>query len=140
MREATLEDLDLIEGMAVRFGEEANMPVNIKDTMESIQEWIEGEGSVVLISDEGMAAAGTATLFFNRDILIAQEYFWWVDREHRSKGVGQKFLTALENWAKENGATALLMIALMSAEPEKATRLYMANGYVPFENNFIKYL
>lgn len=140
MRIATKNDLDLIRGMSERFGKESNMPVNLDDAMESIENYMDFDNCVVCITEGGMAAAMVAPAFFNKRILIAQELFWWVDKEYRNKGVGHMLLKELEKWALEKGAKALVMIALMSSFPEKVEKMYINDGYVPFERSFIKYL
>lgn len=41
----------------------------------------------------------------NKNVIIAREINWFVDKKHRSEGIGKKLLIVLEEWAKNNGAT-----------------------------------
>ena len=44
----------------------------------------------------------------------------------------------LEDWAKENGAAAIFMIALDDDRVEKTSKFYARAGYKPLERTFAK--
>ncbi|TWA74172.1 hypothetical protein FBZ82_101187 [Azospirillum brasilense] len=83
----------------------------------------------------GMLVAGAHPLYFAHDHLVAQEIGW-----HAEPGYGPGLKAAFEAWAREVGASSIIMGALESQRPEAVARLYRRSGYQLMETNFIKRL
>lgn len=83
----------------------------------------------------GMLVAGAHPLYFAHDHLVAQEIGW-----HAEPGHGSGLKAAFEAWAREIGASSLIMGALESQRPDAVARLYRRSGYRLMETNFIKRL
>ena len=83
----------------------------------------------------GMLVAGAHPLYFARDHLVAQEIGW-----HAEPGHGPALKAAFEAWAREVGASSIIMGALESQRPEAVARLYRRGGYRHMETNYVKRL
>lgn len=81
----------------------------------------------------GMLVAGAHPLYFAHDHLVAQEIGW-----HAEPGHGPGLKAAFEAWAREVGASSIIMGALESQRPAAVGRLYRRHGYRHMETNFIK--
>lgn len=68
-------------------------------------------------------------------ILYATETVWWVDPEHRGKGVSD-MLKAYEAWARQLGCAFCNMVALEAAP--RAGVIYRRQGYSPVETHYLK--
>jgi GNAT superfamily N-acetyltransferase len=86
----------------------------------------------------GICGAFLYPLYFNPQHTIAQELWWWLTPEARGSGAGQALYKTLEDWAQENGAAALFMIALDDDRVEKTSKFYARAGFKPMERTFIK--
>ncbi len=138
IRKAVPGDLERIVEMGMRFVAETGYhkliqvrPEKLADTVLSIAENPDG---VVLVSEsEGQVTGMIAMLAFDHPYSgtrTAQEVVWWVEPEHR--GVGLKLLRSAEDWAKENGAEAMQMVA----PTEAIGKLYARLGYEPIETSY----
>ncbi len=87
----------------------------------------------------GMAGAGFAPAYWNRNILTAQELFFFCVPEHR-KGTGRKLMDGLESAVTERGAVLFSMSAEEGLRSEALGRLYRQRGYWPAEKLFWKRL
>lgn len=94
----------------------------------------ERDGAVV-----GMAAAGLAPAYWNRNVLTAQELFWYVQRDHR-RGIGGKLMNALEVAVKTLGVRLFSMSAEEGLRADALSQLYAKRGYRPTERLFWKQL
>lgn len=97
---------------------------------------IDSEDSILLMDDGAMAAALVYPHFFNTDVKIAQELFWWVDEDRRGTGVAIRLLNGLEDWARGAGAKSLTMISMGGGVGE----IYKRRGYRPFEETYVREL
>lgn len=96
--------------------------------------WLaEKDGAMV-----GICGALHYPLYFNPQHIIAQELWWWLTPEARGSGAGQALYKTLEEWAQENDAAALFMIALDDDRVEKTSKFYARAGFKPLERTFIK--
>lgn len=86
----------------------------------------------------GIAGALLYPMYFSPDSLVAQELWWWLTPKSRGSGAGAKMFKQIEDWAKENGAAAVFMIALEDSRAKKMERLYARAGFRPMERTFIK--
>ena len=103
---------------------------------------IENEAAFVYMAKQegrsvGMASAVLYPLWYNTNILTAQEFFMYVQPDKR-KGIGNKLKAKLEEEARKFGARTM---AMGSVEALPALDTYYArSGYAPSEKTFIKRL
>jgi GNAT superfamily N-acetyltransferase len=64
---------------------------------------------------------------------IAEEVAWWVEPGHRG-GAGLKLLGAGEEWARQQGALVLRMVAPRGSQ---IGTVYERRGYVPLESIYV---
>ena len=86
----------------------------------------------------GIAGALLYPLYFNPAYEVAQELFWWLNPDARGSGAGEKLFQTLQTWAKDNGASAVFMIALADDRVDKMDRFYKRAGYQPMERTYMK--
>ena len=138
IREAKLSDMPEILRMARLFAESLDIPLDDESALDTAEGLIKSENAVLLIGDGVMASALAYPLYLNRYITIAQELFWWVDKDKRGNGSGREILVGLEQWARNIGAHQLSMMTMQGASPRFVEQVYLDNGYKPFENTYIK--
>lgn len=97
---------------------------------------VEKDGQVV-----GMAAADVAPAFWNYNVLLAREAWWYLLPAHR-QGIGRRLLVALEDLLRARGATLFDVVAEdgEGSRSEALARLYRAGGFSPAERTFRKVL
>lgn len=97
---------------------------------------VEKDGPVV-----GMAAADVAPAFWNYNVLLSRESWWYVEKAHR-QGIGRRLLAALEDLLRDRGATVFDVVAEdgEGSRSEALARLYRAGGFSPAERTFRKVL
>ena len=84
---------------------------NKKSTMETFSILIDC-GCLFTDGEHGMIGFIVFPLFFNTAQTMAQELFWWVDKEKRGGTLGILLLKNAEKRAKELGASIMMMLAL----------------------------
>ena len=114
-----------------------------RDSMRrTFEGMISSPSAVVLVVEHkkliGMAGALIYPWYFNAEELTSQELFWWVDQEHRGRGVD--LLESLIASVNARGAKSLSMIALDRLHPEKVGGIYERRGFRPSERSYIKKL
>lgn len=102
------------------------------------------EHGVLLVAEKGgevvgMAGAGLAPAWWNRNVLTAQELFWYIEPAHRF-GLGKKLMDALEAAVADLGVVLFSMSAEEGLRSEALNRLYRQRGYFPTERLFWKQL
>jgi GNAT superfamily N-acetyltransferase len=119
--------------MGEEFIRSAGQEYDAEIATETLQVLIEGDTSVVLVNDDCTAMIGGLTYrhFFNTE-RVASEVFWW------AKSGGMELLKAFEAWAKEQGASRVMMVCLHALEPERVARIYARRGYEPLEHSFVR--
>ena len=137
IREATLDDMPEILRMGVLFCKQAGIQPDAESIRTTAYELMDSDASVILIGDGAMAGALAYPMYMNRDIIVAQELFWWVDKDKRNEGAGAKIMAALELWAKSIGAKRMTMIGLESS-PAHIDAFYKSSGYKPLEISYWK--
>lgn len=90
----------------------------------------ESQGRVV-----GMLGAQLMPAYWNVEVTLCQECFWFVDKDSR-KGVGSALLRELEARATDAGARFCAMVAEHGLRGDAVGRLYKAKGYAPAESVF----
>jgi GNAT superfamily N-acetyltransferase len=86
----------------------------------------------------GIAGALLYPLYFNPAYEVAQELFWWLNPDARGSGAGEKLFQTLQTWAKDNGASAVFMIALADNRVDKMDCFYKRAGFQPMERTYMK--
>ena len=86
----------------------------------------------------GIAGALLYPLYFNPAYEVAQELFWWLNPDARGSGAGEKLFQTLQTWAKDNGASAVFMIALADNRVGKMDSFYKRAGFQPMERTYMK--
>lgn len=71
--------------------------------------------------------------------VLAEEAFWFVDPDHRGTA-GIKLFRAAESWAKQSGATRMLVGYLCGSMPDKVEKFYEHCGYRKLQVQFVKEL
>lgn len=87
----------------------------------------------------GMAAADVARAFWNRDVMMGAEVFWYVRPGHRH-GVGRELLASLESVAHAHGVKIFDVFAEEGGRSDALSRVYRANSYAPAQRGFRKML
>lgn len=136
IREAELTDLPEISRMGAAFAKAAGLPADMQAILDTAEHMINTEGSVILITDGGMIGGIAYPHFFNNEVLIVQELFFWVDEDQR--GNGRLLLDSFEDWAVGIGAHKVMMIALESQRPQAVGNLYKRRGYTCLEHTYQK--
>lgn len=110
----------------------------------SLNKMISNEDAILLVGEVGgevvaMAGAMVFPAYWNGEVKVAQETFWWVQPNSRGS-VGPRLLAALEDEAKNRGARTFLMVSLEALRPEAVGKMYERRGYAPLEHSFWKAL
>jgi len=101
---------------------------------EALALWV-AEDSDALI---GIAGAIAYPMYFSPTHKVVQELWWWLEPQSRGSGAGKEMFNAIDQWAKEVGAAALLMAALEDNRTEKMHNVYARAGFTPMERTFIR--
>ncbi len=137
MREATYKDIPEIVRMGKAFADAVEEDHDIESIEQTAHELIDSDIGVILIDKHAMAGALVVPNFFHKSRLIATELFWWVDKEARGNGAGQRLLNGLESWAKSKDAERLTMVGMESLDPRVGI-LYQRAGYRKFETTYVR--
>ncbi|MEN6440531.1 MAG: GNAT family N-acetyltransferase [Syntrophobacter sp.] len=78
--------------------------------------------------------------FLNKKVKCVTENWWWIDKEARGTFLAFDLLTALESWAREKGASILLIASMNSNIREKFARVMSHKGFSEIEFHFLKEL
>jgi GNAT superfamily N-acetyltransferase len=107
------------------------------------------EGLFIKLIDEGwLLTDGISTMlgfvvfpmFMNNSTVVAQELFWWVDEKARGSRAGVEILKKAEELAKENGATAMMMLSIDELNGNSVNKLYERLGYSRREQTYMRAL
>lgn len=142
VRAAEVSDVPGLVEMGRRFRRETvyatrlrENPTKMGDTATTL---ITSDDGLVLVLDYGGELVGVIGMVLYDHHLsgerTAGEVFFWVDPEHRGKGL--RLMRQAERWARERAATTVQMIA---PTPEVG-RLYDRLGYAELETSYGKEL
>lgn len=95
---------------------------------------IESTSCAVFTNGNGVIGGTLSPVYFNPSIWQMEENFWWASKD------GQELLTALEDFARERGASFLLMSTLENEKSQIVGRLMARKGYEPVEKRYVKEL
>lgn len=141
IREAVRADIPHLVVMGLRFVRSSSYAEQIGENPDALFDLmlklIESPEAVIFISGEdrpfGMIGAHLYRHPMSGEI-TASELFWWVEPEHRGEGV--ILYRKMEEWARENAATKIQMIA----PDDRTERAYCALGFHKLETHYQKAL
>lgn len=143
IRRATVEDLAGLEPIARRFYASSER-LRSFDAGRFTALWTgmiqNGMGVIFLYCDPEPAGAIGGVKYpeaYSSDTL-AQEFFWFVDEDHRGGGLG--LYHAFEQWARDEGCDEIRMGHLVDLMPAKLTAVYRRLGFEQIETNWAKRL
>lgn len=143
IRRAGLTDVSRIVQMGERFIAETEYREFVPINRPAMTAWVTqlvggsvGLDATVFVEEKAEEVVGMFGLFIYPSPLTGQieavETFWWVEPEHRRRGL--RLLAAAEQWAREGGALALRMIA----PTPKVERLYERLGFRHVEASYVR--
>lgn len=144
IRQATVEDLPRLSACATEFYSSSKF-LKTFDLGKFVAMWAallqNGTGVIFVIEESGELVGtigGVAYPEAYSSELIAQEFFWWINRESRGRGI--RLYKEFEDWARERGCSQIRMGHLLDSMPEKVAKFYERMGFVAVEVNFCKTL
>jgi len=116
------------------------MGIPASDNIEEIvQNLLENENIICIEKEgKGVILGLLYPLYYNPEIIIAQELGWWVEPEYRNTTIGIKLLKAFEKEAKNKGADKIMMIYLDSQSPENVNKMLTKLNYSSVEHSMVK--
>jgi hypothetical protein len=147
IREARPDDMGRILELGERFFVESGWhhvaPWDAMSFVETVER-LDSDG-VLLVSDDegrvtGMAGAPIYPAYFNRNVRLSQEMFWYVDPAHRRGRDGIRLFEGMEAGVAAKGARTFTMGALAGHKAMQRARFYQRHDYKPIELSFIKRL
>jgi GNAT superfamily N-acetyltransferase len=143
IRQASLADVPRLLPLVQAFIQVAPLfvPLDAEAVATLLTTACAASGSCVLIAEEedvmqGFAVAHSGPYALNPAVVLVQEQAFYVCPAAEHRGMGRALLTALEAWAREQGAVCLLMSCFAGAARVHA--LYTTAGYRLFEHHFVK--
>jgi GNAT superfamily N-acetyltransferase len=146
IRMATVNDIPSLLAMGRSFFDASGYSSITSFDKESAKETFEGLISnplaVIFVKEVAGEVVGTIAgilcpFFFNLDHLHGQEFFWWVDPDHRGNA-GRELRERLEEWASERNAKSFAVAALCALNADSVSKIYARAGYAPSDITFIK--
>jgi GNAT superfamily N-acetyltransferase len=139
VRLALPEDVPAIVRMAVRFLNESTYADQITPDPARIERFVEDlltTGLLLIAEQDDQPIGMLAAILFEHPFSGARtvsEIGWWVEPEYRGGLTGPQMLRRAEQWAHQQHAQSMLMIA-----PAGSTvgRLYQRRGYDELETTF----
>jgi GNAT superfamily N-acetyltransferase len=147
VRRATAEDLDRYLPLAAAFHNaspvHSALPFDYEGFTNFYLSGIDNPNMGIWVAEEdgrvmGITGACCYPMYFSPTNRVVQELWWYLKPEARGNGVGKQMYDAIELWTKEQGATALFMIALEDERSPKMLSLYLRQGFKPMERTFFK--
>jgi GNAT superfamily N-acetyltransferase len=116
------------------------VPYNAGGVAGLLTSLVQAENMLVAIDEDkiiGVSALLVTPFHFNPDIKMGCELFWYVNPDAREKGVGAVMLGALEEMAKQKGATLWSMGSFGWTD---ADTMLKKRGYALTEKTYSKVL
>ncbi|MGB3261281.1 GNAT family N-acetyltransferase [Paenisporosarcina sp.] len=140
IREATINDIPELVGLMDQLG----YPTSV-DKMKSRFKAISSNSSYhTLVADYNGKVVGMAglctNLFYEYDGSYVRIVSFVVDSNYRRKGIGEKLIKQVENWAKEQEAIAIGLNSGNREERKGAHQFYLDMGYKEKSIGFTKNL
>jgi GNAT superfamily N-acetyltransferase len=153
LRPATLEDgpalLAMVRALHDATKTDRYFELNEDDAAQVIAGSIDNEQACALVAVTGdpkpsppVAAimGAIASLPFNHEFRIAQEFVLWVQPSYRGRGVAGMLASAFEKWALEKGASAVVLGFTHGCSESAMGRVCKRRGLSPMESVYIKRL
>ncbi len=107
IRPATLDDLTGLVARGKLHHEELGFPWSYDEisTAKAVAALIDRDTLLVDDHLSGYIGWEMGPIYFNNDVLIATEHFWYVVPSHRSTGLGSELLRAAQAQAQLQGAS-----------------------------------
>lgn len=146
IRPATHDDIEAVTALGEKFHTEGGLeqlaPYDPDSIRSLLAVLIDGDSGILIVAEQdgeiiGMAGGMVFPLYFNAAVKVGQEFFWWVQPEHR-RGPGKALKDAIEQAAKAAGAAHWFMIALENVRPDAVGAVYRRAGYRPWEHSYVK--
>jgi len=147
IRKATLWDIPEYSDLALDFISSNPMAHIAKADKDEVSQFlveaIEKDGALIILAESGNRLAGICgailyPVYYAPSVLVGSELWWFVKPEFRGSQAGKLMREAIERWAAENNAQAMLMIALENEKTQAIDRLYRRSGYCPIEHTYMK--
>jgi GNAT superfamily N-acetyltransferase len=138
IRLATLSDVDAIVAMGLAFLRQSDYRTHIAENPDQMRVLAHHllnspDGAFFVADHDGRLVGVLGIIAYAHHMSgerTAGELVWWVDPAKR--GIGLRLLKAAEQWAKDQGAVTLQMIA----PTEDVERLYTRLGFSPVERTY----
>lgn len=144
IRQATIEDLAELEPCARAFYA-TSTHLKLFDMGRFVALWsgllTSGTGAIFCLFDGDKLNGALGGVIYPEaysELMIAQEFFWFVKEEARGGGV--RLYHEFERWAKAKGADVLRMAYLVDSMPGKVEKFYRRAGLQPVEVCYSKEL
>lgn len=145
VRLATIDDLDAIADMGLRFMGRTRYAAILSPNRDDIERTIVGileHGRIWVAEIDGVVRGFIACImqsaWFSPGTRIALEAAWWMDEDFRGRPEGVRLLLAFERWAKEEKADAVCMSDIVIEGNTAAASILERLGYAVSERTFIK--
>jgi GNAT superfamily N-acetyltransferase len=142
IRRATVEDIEAIVAMGLRFQATTGYAAHLRATPDTLRDlsvtvlqsadaacWLAERDGVVV----GMIAAGLYTQPMSGE-RIGSEICWWMDEQARGGRTALRLIRAAEEWARGAGAVAFQMMAPTPA----VGHFYEVLDYEPIETHYMR--
>ena len=143
IRQAEHADIETILDMGERFfqasGYSDMCSFNRDDTKITLELLIDS-GSLLTDGKHGMIGFLVFPMYMDRSCIVAQELFWWVDKDKRNTRLGLELLKAAEKRAAEMGASNMIMLCLEKCGGDGVGEMYQRLGYNKRETNYMRAL
>lgn len=138
LREATIHDIPKLVKMGREFSNLMPLEYDENSMAKTFEFLINSDKGVVFVNQNVTGTIGgfLDRAFFNNNLEIATELFWWVNPLDR--GDGKRLLEAFEEWSSNLGAYSVQMTCLEWSNPDKLGRLYENRGYQPTEHHYMR--
>lgn len=138
VRAATSADVPSIVAMGERFVEAEYAAYLRLDgvSIAAYAQYLIGGGGVVFIAERDMEPVGMMALTTYQQPMsgerVASEVVWWMDEDARGGLAALRFVKAAKQWAREQGATRLDMVA----PSDRLCRFYEQIGMSKVETHY----
>ncbi len=145
VRRAGFGDIPRLVEMGEKFYETAEWPASMPFNMDYLLKWLNavlaGDEVAIFVNKEvtAMCGVGVQPSYFT-GVDVACELFWWVDEKERNNGTGKALWSAMETWAYQHGAKAMVMAALNKPDLPVVDMIYRNAGYRKSELSYVKEL
>lgn len=135
-----IDAAELASELVLETGLEFLIPFNESDCIEFAHNCMLSPKSVLLVAYDvdipiGFVAGGLANCFFNKKVVQATEFGWYVKPAFRNTGVGHDLHNRYIEWATDNSAS---VVSMMHMGDKKVGAMYEKMGYALTEMAYTK--